>query len=570
MNKKKSIILKTVTALLLNFLLAGAWVYLPVNLYSIFDGLINGVNPLNAAMMVRDVYSDYISDDQKKTDIIHYNIKIDLFTEQEYINGSVEINGNVTDRTLRQIVLNFYENMEIKSLELNGRQAEYKREETKLFIPYKDELEKFTIKINYTGKPRKMGFDSFTFDKFGNRPVIFTLNEPVYASTWLPCSDRPDDKAEVDIWITNDSSKTSVSNGSLVDISNSRERRTYHWRTVYPISTYLICIYSADYRHFDEEYTSADGRKMNIDYYAFPEHLDMARKDFPGHPEILKVFSRLFGEYPFIKEKYGVAEFLWPMGAMEHQTITGIGSNFVNGARMFNDFYVHELAHQWFGNSVGPATWKDIWLNEGFASYCEALYDEQVSGKDAYDSQMLSKFSSDFRGTLYDPGINMFGSTVYDKGAWVLHMLRNETGDSVFFKILRSYYDRFKYKNASTKDFIGVVNQVSGKNFDYFFRQWVFEGKGIIKISYGWAQNRLEAGKYHIKVKFTQTQSGYPVYRFPLEVKFNYKNGAESIIKSIYIDTQEKEFEADFDREISSIDINPGHKVLLDEKKVEL
>ncbi|MGE5500039.1 MAG: M1 family metallopeptidase [Syntrophothermus sp.] len=570
MKKKKSIIIKTVIALMLNFLLIGAWAYLPGNLYSVFDGLVSGVNPLNAVMMVREVNSDYISENQKKTDILHYGIKVDLFPEKEFINGSVEITGNVTDRSIRQIELNFYDNMEIKSLELNGKETEYEREETKLLIPYKDEVKGFTIKINYAGKPRKMGFDSFTFDKFGNRPVVFTLNEPVYASTWLPCSDRPDDKADVDIWITNDSSKTSVSNGSLIDISNNKERRTYHWRSSYPISTYLICIYSADYRHFKEEYTSSEGRKMNIDYYAFPEHLDMAMKDFPGHSEIMKVFAKLFGEYPFIKEKYGVAEFLWPMGAMEHQTITGIGANFVNGARLFNDFYVHELAHQWFGNSVGPATWKDIWLNEGFASYCEALYDEQVSGKDAYNSQMLSKFSSDFRGTLYDPGINMFGSTVYDKGAWVLHMLRNETGDSVFFKIIRSYYDKFKYKNASTKDFIEVVNQGSGRNFDYFFRQWVYEGKGIINLSYGWEQKRLDGGKYHIKVKFIQTQSGYPVYRFPLEVKFTYKDGTENVIKNLYIDTQEKLFEEDFDREISSIDINPGHKVLLNEKKVEL
>ena len=184
------------------------------------------------------------------------------------------------------------------------------------------------MRIKYNGTPVKAGLASFAFDTYKNKPMIYSLNEPNFASTWFPCNDKPDDKALLDIKITNDSSNVSVSNGVLVNIIKNKERTTYHWKTVYPISTYLICLYSSDYRHFSQQYTSLSGKTMNIDYYAFPDQLDMAKADFEFHPEVMKFFEKLFGEYPFIKEKYGVAEFQWQMGAMEHQTITGIGSNF--------------------------------------------------------------------------------------------------------------------------------------------------------------------------------------------------------------------------------------------------
>ena len=455
-----------------------------------------------------DTPSDYISDYQKKIDILHYGLNIDVYPGQKIIKGNASIIGVLLSKNLPQIDLNFYDNMKINRILLNGARTEYSDKGTRLTIPLKNALkDTFNLDISYEGTPKKSGLFGFVFGKFNNQSVVYNLSEPTYASTWFPCSDRPADKALLDINITNDSSQTSVSNGKLMGVTTNGNRRTYHWKTFYPVSTYLIALYSAHYTNFSQKYVSLNkADTMNIEYYVFPKQLKDAQTDLEEHPEMIKFFAQKFGEYPFIKEKYGVAEFLWQMGAMESQTITGVGSNFIGGHKFFTSMYTHELAHHWFGDAVGPATWKDIWLNEGFATYCEALYAEHKGGKGALQSTMMSKFNSDFSGTLYDPGADLFGSTVYDKGAWVLHMLRHRVGDSTFFNILRNYFETYKYKNASTEDFEKICEKISHKDLGKFFDQWVFKGKGILKLNYGWSAEKA-GSDYHLNLNIEQLEA---------------------------------------------------------------
>jgi aminopeptidase N len=316
---------------------------------------------------------------------------------------------------------------------------------------------------------------------------------------------------------------------------------------LYPISTYLICLYSSVYTNFSDIYVSQDKNDtMPVEYYAFPEDEENARTDFGGHPGMIDFFSKTFGEYPFIKEKYGVAEFLWQSGAMEHQTLTGIGSNFVSGKRFFTDIYVHELAHQWFGDAVGPATWKDIWLNEGFATYCEALYVEHLAGPKALQSSMMSKFDESFSGTVYNPEDDLFSSLVYDKGAWILHMLRNKLGDNDFFNALRNYYEKYKYSNASTEDFKKVCETTSGKNLDQFFKQWVYEGDNLPRIDYSWNLNN-DSTTYTIILSLEQVEKGYSDYVLPVEFQFKSEAG-KSVTEKVILnkDSEEYSFILDF------------------------
>jgi aminopeptidase N len=506
----------------------------------------------------------YISENQKMIDVLHYDLYIDLYPSQKLLKGKAGLTVKLMNKNMNSIDLNFYDNMKISKLLVDGNEAGFTNEKTRLTIPLKDtdsSRDTLQLEINYEGKPIRAGLGALSFGEINSKSVVYNLNEPIYASTWFPCNDMPTDKALLDIFISNDSSKTSVSNGKLIEVIKDGGRNTYHWKTYYPISTYLICVYSADYASFTDKYISADKRDtLPIQYYVFPWHLKFAKNDFEDHPGMIKYFSDTFGEYPFIKEKYGVAEFLWQLGAMEHQTITGIGSNFLNGRKFFNDIYVHELSHHWWGDCVGPATWKDIWLNEGFATYCEALYAESKSGPSALQSTMRSKYSESFSGTLYDPGDNLFSSTVYDKGGWVLHMLRWETGDSAFFKILRTYFKKYKYNTASTEDFKKVCEDVSGKNLEKFFDQWVYKGDDQINLLYSWDKKKEDDG-YKVFLNFEQTQTDYPVYNFAIEAEFDLENGV-AVYRKFYVDSRTKDFEISLDQKPEKLTLDPNNWLL--------
>jgi len=375
----------------------------------------------------------YFSENQYKIDVLYYDIDIELLTDEEKISVEIIIEGVYRDSSIKKIDLNFYDNMEISSLLLNDMAVEYIHDNFRLSI-FDDNKsqEKFKIEISYSGAPQNLGMGSFSFDEEYDRNYVYSLSEPVYASSWFPCNDLPNDKAQATIKITNDSSSVSISNGVLKNVEYEGIKKVYTWKTVYPISTYLIAIYSGKYEKFSQRYTSVSGKNISFDYYVTPEKYEMAKIDFDFHPEIFKVFEKLFGEYPFAEEKYSVVEFFWPYGAMEHQTVTGMGTRFIGGNNFFKEIYVHEVAHHWWGNAVGPETWKDVWLNEGFATYSEALYWEKVSGRSSLISTLQSKFRDYPEYSLYNPGPNMFGSMVYNKGAWVLHMLRREIGEENF------------------------------------------------------------------------------------------------------------------------------------------
>ena len=498
-----------------------------------------------------------------KIDILHYDLFFDLHPEEKMFNASAEIKGLNKEINQKTIELNFYDNFDIKSVTLNGKEVDYTNKKNIISIkPDNPVIDTFLLKIDYSGTPERAGFVGFSFGEINGTSLVYNLSEPNYASSWFPCNDKPSDKALLDIRIENDSSNVSVSNGILVDIKNDGGRRIYHWETLYPISTYLVAVYSSHYSHFSDSYISLDGTDtMSIDYYVLPGDLENAKKDFEEHPDMIRFFAETFGEYPFIKEKYGVAEFLWQLGAMEHQTITGVATNMIGGRNYYLDVYAHELAHHWWGDAVGPKSWKDIWLNEGFATYSEALFYEFRSGKSALRSTMLDKKRTNFRNSLENPGSYLFSTTVYDKGAWVLHMLRWEVGDKIFFKILREYFKKYKYSNASTEDFENICESVSGKDLSKFFDQWI-KGEGDIELKYKYETNEKSSDDFITTIDLLQTQTEYDEYHFPLEIALKFEDGDKEIHK-ISVDSKSAHVSFESDKKPIDVILDPNDWLLM-------
>ncbi len=513
-----------------------------------------------------DEISKHNTHTQRAIDVLHYQIKIDLFPQEKKIIGDVTVKFILNDKKVGKIDLNFYDNLQINSLEFNSAKAKFERSEKILSVIRPDQISDTNqIRIIYEGTPKSLGFGSFNFSRRENHSFVYTMNEPVFASTWLPCVDIPDDKALIDIFISNDSSLVSLSNGKLIEVQANGARRTYHWKTIYPIATYLIAIYSGQYRSFSQKYFSSAKDSVDLIYYAFPENVEKAKADFSDHPKYLKVFEEIFGPYPFAKEKYSVAEFLWQYGAMEHQTLTGIGSNFITGKKFFSDMLIHELAHHWWGNAVSPKTWKDIWLNEGFATYSEALYWEKQSGFSALQTTLRAKFGMFEGNTLYNPGNLLFGSLIYDKGAWVLHMLRKEVGDKNFFNILKDYYSQYKYSSASTNDFKNVCARISKTNLNAFFDQWVYKGKGIIELEYNWSTHASGEG-FLTTIKIKQLQNGYDIYKFPLDIKLIFADESDFAVSTHYISDKEAVIGLQTKKKPKHIELDPDKWLLADIK----
>lgn len=497
------------------------------------------INPIFSQRLVKN----YISPNQYKIDILNYDLFIDLNIEEKSFSSEFTVTGIILDETLTSIDLNFYDNLEISELRLNNKNQEFIHKGFLLSVKIDETItDTFYLNIRYSGKPKSFGPYGLVFGEVNNQSLIYSLNQPNYASAWFPCNDIPSDKAMLDIRIRNTKENISISNGKLISDEEDETHKIYNWKTFYPISTYLIAIYSAPYEYFNDDVILQDDT-LSVEYYVMPEHLENAKNDFAVHNDMIRHFSVTFGEYPFLKEKYGVAEFLWNFGAMEHQTITGIGYNFVSGNNFFTDIYSHELAHQWWGNAVGPKSWDDIWLNEGFATYSEALYNEFTYGKDALRSFMLSKYNDSFYGKLYAPD-DLFSTTVYDKGAWVLHMLRFELGDSTFYEILRTYFNKFKYSSASTYDFKEVCESVSHKDLTKFFEQWVFEGEDQIEIEYSYIVSEYN-NTFILSINFNQLQTNYYEFHFPLEFKIIFEDGSTEIVK-YYIKNRNDKLDFEF------------------------
>lgn len=379
-----------------------------------------------------------------------------------------------------------------------------------------------TIHVYYHGvPPPPTEYGTLYFSNHSGQPIIYSISWPDNARSWWPCKDDIRDKATASIVVTVPEGLIVASNGTLVDtIDNGDGTRTFTWRENYPVTTYNICIAITNYEVFLQYHEYAPADTMILPFFVFPEDRAEAEEDWNLTATMLAVYDSVFGEYPFLTEKYGMAETMTdPFAAMEHQTITSYGNFFITGDHRWDMIVAHELAHSWWGNSLTPSEWEEIWLSEGFSTYSEAVWAEYLGGMDNYLTYMGILDTRDFTGSVYDP-VDLLGSTVYNKGAWVLHMLRYVVGDSAFFEILPALANdpSFKYDHVSTPDLITLSETISGMELDWFFNEWVYQ-EGRPNYLLTWEASDT-SGTWETTVTIEQVQSSGTIFKMPLQLLF--------------------------------------------------
>ena len=488
-----------------------------------------------------------------------YGIDLEIDIPSETIAGRVTVRGRSLRDEFVEVVLDLLSPLKVDRVW--GDAADFRQVNDKLIVQLQAPIDSggvFDFGVAYGGNPVAGGLKGFTFAYHNNVPIVSTLSQPYFARGWFPCKDIPGDKVDsADIRLTVPDSLTAVSNGVLVDITNNSDgSQTFYWRERYPIASYLISLAVTNYRRIDQTYTALDGGSMPVYHWYY--HEDEHRTSvLLLTPEMITFFASLWGEYPFVGEKYGHAQFSWG-GGMEHQTCTSLGA--------YSELMIcHELAHQWWGNMVTCADWSEIWLNEGFARYSEALWQEYRIGKEAYHD-FMSKIN---RPSYWQPGpvyvvntadVNsIFNLLVYDKGAWILHMLRGVVGDSIFFDIFPAYRDEYYMGVATTEDFQRVCEEVSGVDLDWFFQQWVMRpGQPNYKVF--WERRKIAANQWRMSVRIDQIQSKTELFKMPLDMLVNF--GKSDSLLRVWDSTASQVFQFQFADMPERITIDPDNWVL--------
>ena len=498
-----------------------------------------------------------------------YHLSIEVSIDSVYIQGNVLCILTPTISDLDEFTLDLHRSLTVDSISEPCKS--FYQEDDKILIQL-DKLYKpgeiISLSIYYQGEPvMPGGFKGLRYETHhGNQPIIATLSTPFLAHYWYPCKDGPEDKADsvyIDLKtedkLVNGLPLVAVSNGLLEGVDFIDGYKISKWRHRYPIVPYYVMLAISNYQLIEDVYIGENGDSLQLDYYVFEEDYSKQEAGVEDIPEAIELFTDLFGPYPFENEKYGMTQ-LGYYGAIENQTNT-ITNTMEPSWFMIS---VHELAHMWFADMITCETWNHAWLNEGFASYAEALWMEHKAGINSYHSYMNSMqyFNG---GTLYLENpldtLNVFTQIIYDKGAWALHMLRGVTGDSLFFESLKNYAtdSDFKYQNVITKDLQTTFENTTNMDLNFFFDQWVFDSYFPIYY-YNFKQ---EDDKLIVKIYQAQEETyGYrSVFEMPVPLLVSFEDGSDTTI-TVWNDKQIQSYELNIDKTVGYVSFDPERWIL--------
>jgi aminopeptidase N len=418
-------------------------------------------------------------------DVVHYDITLDFDPQAGALSGTTVVEAKAL-AALDEFNLDL-KGLEVKGVQVDGVTAAHRRVDQELVIDCPKTLAAgtdFSVSVTYSGDPAPMvSVDGYPEGWQRSGDTIFTLDEPEGAATWYPLNDHPSDKATYSFHLTVPAQYVAVANGTLVGTKDNGQTRTFHWEMDRPMANYLAAVAAGDL--VLEQSTSPGG--VQIRNYFDSDVAEAARTAFASTGRVLDYFAGLFGSYPFAAYGVIVPDASTQGAAMENQTMSLFGRDVVEKSmlRKFpREMYLsHELAHQWFGDSVTLAEWRDIWLNEGFATYASWLWIEKefgASGMELCVQDAYARIASKSETLLGDPGADeLFGSVVYQRGGLTLYALRAAIGDDLFFGILRDWVSQNAYGNVTTEDFIALVTKKTAglASFDpkAFFDEWLYQ-----------------------------------------------------------------------------------------------
>jgi aminopeptidase N len=482
----------------------------------------------------------------EKYDVGFHHLSLNVERTSTYISGKVRtiarsrVNG--LDTFLFQLHANFIVDSVLGS---NGNKLNFSKikDVTAVLLPTPlVQNETIDLHIFYRGTPPSggsaaigNGFSNRASPTYGNQ-ITWSLSEPYSAYEWWPCKQSLQDKIDsIFVSVTTDTSNKVGSHGKLILVEpKPNAKHTYHWKSFYPINYYLVMVTVGQYTEY-KQYAKpkAINDSILIQHYIYSNPLAYTNNatSINATKSQLEILSDLFGLYPFHKEKYGhvMAPF---SGGMEHQTMSSMG--------IFNyGIVAHEAAHQWFGDNVTCATWSDIWLNEGFASYSEYLVRyyllPNTAAQELTDMHTQAKTQ---QGSVYvtdttDVARIFSSALTYNKAASATRVLHYLLGDSLFYSVCKTYQTRFANGNASTNDLRKLVNELSGSNYDFYFNQWIY-GTGYPSYKTTW---NGQGAKLSLKVIRTNAHGGNNKFDLPIQIKLKRTTGDTMLVVNINQDS---------------------------------
>ncbi len=504
-------------------------------------------------------------------DVLDYKLDLDLYNcfispYPKSFTGSVIITFKV-DSALNSISLNAINtSLVIQSVGLSGISFSHSNNLLTINLDRTYAIGETTqVKINYSHN--NVSDNAFNV----SNGMVFTDCEPEGARKWFPCWDKPSDKATVEIRVKTPATVKLGSNGRLADSTKNVDTIYYKWISRDPVATYLTVIsakvnYGLDIVYWVNPSSPNDTTPMRF-YYNIGENIIASKQQIIP---MTTYYSQKFGNHPFEKNGFAALnnQFVW--GGMENQSLTSICPG------CWSEYLLaHEFAHQWFGDMITCATWADIFLNEGFATFTEALWSESKNGYSAYKSDINGEANSYMSGNpgwaisnpswaVTTPNVNtLFNySITYAKGACVLHLLRYVMGDTLFFNGLKSYAadPTLKYKSAVIADFKNNMATAFGQNLDWFFDEWVFQpNHPVYQNGYYFSQN----GSYwEVGFQAKQTQTNTVFFKMPIEIKISFATGADTLIQ-VMNDINNQMFYFTFTRQPLSVQFDPNNQIVL-------